>query len=535
MAQRQKQQQALENKTTETVQRRRQQRVEWACRSHAVSKLLTDEYQIEALLSKGSCAILLSGYRKKDHFPVVMKVIKTSSLSIRDKEHLETEIAIFQQLGRLKKEREALSDIGSYHVLQPIEAIRDPINQNVYLISEHLKGGDLFSRLESMKGYLMNETEVLWLLRQILSGLCFLHRMGISHRDIKLENFVFTDPPGKNCYESVLKIIDFGLCHWNKIDDNNSLSHEGVVRCLESVGTLHYVPPEIIQEKEYIPEKVDSWEVGVVAYALIAQKLPFDDWDDNNVLSKICTLPPNMRQPCWDHISLGTKQLVAQLLSKDESQRISCEEAFYKVESLLQSRGAPFGEEANKLIRNLCAKNATIESPDRIVKTSENIQKEKNKQALSAKKIKQQEKIDDAASVACQPVMQSIWTFFRRSRRSTETKLDSATRSFDLFAWKSQIRDKLRNTSPLKRRQTATTCQAEDHNSQSRSVPGSNVSKQSSSSDTSHTSSIATKETSTNKTRQQPPNTGNQPLSNMYHCTIANSSKPIYSNVVSVL
>ncbi|EME29653.1 serine/threonine protein kinase [Galdieria sulphuraria] len=442
-------------KVQEKEQLRRKQRVEWACRSHAVSSMLTKKYQLDCLLSRGSSAIILSGKRLQDNFPVVVKVIKTSSLTVTDSEYLETEISIFDQLINLRRAKGTPSDMGSYHVLSPIEVIRDPINQNVYLISEHLQGGDLFSRLESMKGYLMTESEVLWLLRQMLSGLCFLHRLGISHRDVKLENFVFVETPSKNSYDSVLKIIDFGLCHWNQSYPKNN--GEDVIRCSEAVGTLHYVPPEIVKEKDYIPEKVDSWELGVVAYALITQKLPFDDWDDNNVFSKICTLPPNMRTPCWDRISLGTKQLIAQLLIKDESKRISCEEAFQRVEALLESIGAPHGVEADRLIRNLSHKQMVQENTARSEKPPENTDLLNNNESLSGKNTKQDKIQNSETTVACQPVMnwQSILTFFRRSRRSSGTKPEPASRSFDILAWKSQIRDKLKNSSPLRRRQAA--------------------------------------------------------------------------------
>ncbi|GJQ13262.1 hypothetical protein GpartN1_g5053.t1 [Galdieria partita] len=531
-------QQCLE-KAEEREQLRRRQRVEWACRSYAVSNLLTRKYRVESLLSRGSCAIILTAKRIQDDFPVVVKVIKTSSLSLRDSEHLETEISIFYQLINLRKAKETSSDIGSYHVLNPIEVIRDPINQNVYLVSEHLQGGDLFSRLESLKGYLMNESEVLWLLRQMLSGLCFLHRLGISHRDVKLENFVFVDSFGKNGYDSVLKIIDFGLCYWNKSYEVDSKKcNEDVIRCAEAVGTLHYVPPEIVKEKEYIPEKVDSWEVGVVAYALITQKLPFDDWDDNNVFSKICTLPPNMRTTCWNRISLGTKQLIAQLLAKDECERISCEEAFHRVEALLESIGAPHGVEANRLIRNLSEKYMQHENAVCLEKPLENINIQNNKEQSYGKKTKQ-EKIDNSkATVACQPVVNwhSILTFFRRPRRSTETKSDSRSRSFDILAWKSHIRDKLKNSSPLKRRQTASV-QEETKRVINRtshlSLP--HESHQcNSNKEESQPVTLFSPENTTSTLKVS--NTANSLfVTDVYPCNVANSSRPLYSNAVSVL
>jgi calcium-dependent protein kinase len=43
-------------------------------------------------------------------------------------------------------------------------------------------------------------------MRQTVSAVAFLHSQGIVHRDLKLENFLFTKPGGK-----VVKLIDLGL------------------------------------------------------------------------------------------------------------------------------------------------------------------------------------------------------------------------------------------------------------------------------------------------------------------------------------
>ena len=49
----------------------------------------------------------------------------------------------------------------------------------------------------------MSRTEINCCLKQIIEGVAYLHKLGLAHRDLKLDNCVITN-------EGILKIIDFG-------------------------------------------------------------------------------------------------------------------------------------------------------------------------------------------------------------------------------------------------------------------------------------------------------------------------------------
>ena len=88
----------------------------------------------------------------------------------------------------------------------------------------------------------------------------YLHEKDIVHRDLKLENLLFTS---KDPRDLTIKLIDFGFAC--KLKDE-SMTHV--------LGSPFYMAPEIIQRKEY-DNKVDIWSLGCLAYILLSGESPF--------------------------------------------------------------------------------------------------------------------------------------------------------------------------------------------------------------------------------------------------------------------
>ena len=51
-------------------------------------------------------------------------------------------------------------------------------------------------------------------------------------------------------------------------------------------GTLDYLPPEMVEQKDY-DKKVDNWTVGVLCYELLAGKPPFETETNNDTYQRI--------------------------------------------------------------------------------------------------------------------------------------------------------------------------------------------------------------------------------------------------------
>jgi serine/threonine protein kinase len=144
----------------------------------------------------------------------------------------------------------------------------------LYDIYYNEKKGDLYLFLEfchkgSIKSFLgeggyVEEKHAKRLTKQLLSGLRYIHNMGVYHRDIKPHNLLLS----KN-YN--LKISDFGLATMNT---------RGTFKRL--CGSPLYMAPEVLTSSFY-NEKSDIWSVGIFLFEILFGFHPFS--------SKVRTLP----------------------------------------------------------------------------------------------------------------------------------------------------------------------------------------------------------------------------------------------------
>jgi len=188
--------------------------------------------------------------------------------------------------------------------------------EKVVIELELLDGKDLFEYLSS-KGVL-EEEEAGLVIRDILVALNSMSRAGIAHRDIKPANILMTKCD--ECkYGTSVKLGDFGMSTLVGVD--------GLVR--GRCGSPGYVAPEILKAEagQGYRNQVDMFSAGVTLYLMLCGYEPFYGESEKELIKANKKADFDFPDSEWSKISPEAKNLVAQMLKTDPSERITAEEA----------------------------------------------------------------------------------------------------------------------------------------------------------------------------------------------------------------
>lgn len=123
---------------------------------------------------------------------------------------------------------------------------------------DYYPGGDLYSLLEE-RGTLTQD-EVINLAAKIVLILEDLHQRGLIHRDLKSENFLFSE-------KGSLVLCDFG---------NSTDCLRLKQRAFSLCGTHEFMAPEVIGlEEDGYDFSFDWWSFGCLLYDMLIGSTPF--------------------------------------------------------------------------------------------------------------------------------------------------------------------------------------------------------------------------------------------------------------------
>ncbi|XP_065130185.1 serine/threonine-protein kinase BRSK1 isoform X1 [Paramisgurnus dabryanus] len=210
-------------------------------------------YRLEKTLGKGQTGLVKLGVHCITGQKVAIKIVNREKLSESVLMKVEREIAI-------------LKLIEHPHVLKLYDVYEN--NKYLYLVLEHVSGGELFDYL--VKKGRLTPKEARKFFRQIISALDFCHSHSICHRDLKPENLLLDE-------KNNIRIADFGMA---SLQVGDSLLET-------SCGSPHYACPEVIRGEKYDGRRADVWSCGVILFALLVGALPFDHDNLRQLLEKV--------------------------------------------------------------------------------------------------------------------------------------------------------------------------------------------------------------------------------------------------------
>lgn len=201
--------------------------------------------------------------------------------------------------------------------------IPSPSPSLLALVMDHAPAGDMFTEVSSAGS--LHPRVVRSRLRHITAALQYLHNNGIVHLDVKLENVVINN-------SSSAKLIDFGCAR--DIHSNLDSPHHSSLG-----GTLHYMPPEVVESAKNIPlPSSDAWSLGVLTYTALVGHYPFtpttsDKSKDNDEATRhrIINCPPHS-VPSSIRLPSDLRRIVFGLLEKDPRKRMTIPQVIAELE-----------------------------------------------------------------------------------------------------------------------------------------------------------------------------------------------------------
>ncbi|ORX51348.1 kinase-like protein [Hesseltinella vesiculosa] len=161
------------------------------------------------------------------------------------------------------------------------------------------------------------EEHTLYVAREILKALVFLHSKGYIHRDIKCENLLVG-------WHGEIKLADFGLA--TRISRRNR----------ERLGTSKWMAPEVIREFVY-NEKIDLWSLGITIIEMMDRVPPhYQMKNERQLFASILNEPsPTFN---FGYPTVYMRGLVAWLLDDNPESRPSAKDVTQEIQSHIDSK-----------------------------------------------------------------------------------------------------------------------------------------------------------------------------------------------------
>jgi serine/threonine protein kinase len=253
-------------------------------------KATLGEYEIMGLLGRGGMATVYLAHDIALDRKVAIKLMSP---------HL---IAGEGMAERFKREARTAGSLSHPHII-PIYAVKEA-GDLLFFVMKFVEGRPLDGIIREVGAvpFAMAQS----IMQQVGSALGYAHRRGIIHRDIKPANIMLD-------VDGWAVVTDFGIA---KVSDKQALTMTGA-----TVGTPSYMSPEQCAATKELTQASDQYSLGIVAYEMLAGRLPFRSDTVMAIMYAHFNEPPapieTVRTDCPPAIAAA----VMRMLEKDPEQR----------------------------------------------------------------------------------------------------------------------------------------------------------------------------------------------------------------------
>ena len=217
-------------------------------------------------IGEGEFGKVKLGWKQDSNVQVAIKLIKRDSVGGNP-----------SRMAKIQREVSILRGVQHSNIVSLIDMVQT--DRYIGIILEYASGGELFDYILNHR--YLKDHNARKLFSQLISGVGYLHKKGIVHRDLKLENLLLDR--NRN-----IIITDFGFA--NTFDPNEELTDEEELNLTDkefvkrmgldrvkhngtrrgdlmqtSCGSPCYAAPElVVSDSLYTGRKVDVWSCGVI-------------------------------------------------------------------------------------------------------------------------------------------------------------------------------------------------------------------------------------------------------------------------------
>jgi eukaryotic-like serine/threonine-protein kinase len=222
-------------------------------------------YRVIRTLGVGAMGVILLGLDVQLERHVAIKLLHPAQTANRELQ------------SRLLDEARAMARVHHPNVVE-IHAFGEHRGA-LYFVMQYVEGATLNGYVHQRGGPPLDLDEAMSILDQTCRGVTAIHQSGSTHRDIKPSN-ILVGPALR------VAVADLGLARKYK---------KGQPGALTVSGTPAFLAPEVALERPVDPDlvsRIDVYALGLIAYWLLAGRLPFDDRDVATLIKQHISVIP---------------------------------------------------------------------------------------------------------------------------------------------------------------------------------------------------------------------------------------------------